>query len=489
MVFLNVPEKLFLFTQPLVICHPCKVASLLGHPCPEIALKENFLSYVFGNKLKRERYRYKMEVHILSFMMDIFFAFTLHILYKKILGIRFENKVTLILGWCICLIIWNVSSYAFAENPLINGFSSLIVNFLVLNILYAGNIRAKFVLVFVVIVLGIISEVIVVFGMALLNISINDKIQNRNDFIFIGNAISKIICFIFVKIITFISGRQKHVKIALSEWVDIFLVPIGSVLIIYIVERNDNFRIDIWKVIFFGILLVINLATYYVYQKVQENALETINQELLKQQNEYYKARYAETQKQWANLRKIKHDMINNYVLELSYLENKKYEELEDVYVKAIGSLKKQKNIVDTGNIGIDSIINYKMEMAKGLDIEIKQEIKIGSRVCISNEDLNVLLGNLFDNAIEAVGKVPKGKRIIEFKISSDETALLFEISNTYNGIINKNHKGEIMTTKIDSENHGIGLKAVQEIVNRYAGKFCMEQEKDKVLIKIFLYY
>lgn len=430
-----------------------------------------------------------MEVDVLSFMMDIFFIFTLHILYKKILGVRFEDKAALLLGWGICLISWNVCSYAFIENPLINGLCSLTINFFALCILYTGNLRAKVILAFVVVVLGIISEVLVVFGMALFNIQIDNNMQDENGLLFIGNAISKIICFIFVKMITFISGKQKHVKIALSEWIDIFLVPIGSVLIIYIVERNDNFRIDIWKVVFFGILLAINLATYYVYQKVQENALETINQELLRQQNEYYKARYAETQKQWENLRKIKHNMVNNYVLELSYLENKRYEELEDVYVKAIGSLKEQKNIVDTGNIGVDSIINYKMETAKELGIKIKQEIKIGPQVCISNEDLNVLLGNLFDNAIEAVSKVPEGKRMIDFKISSDETALLFEISNTYDGVITKNQKGEIVTTKADSGNHGIGLKAVQEIVNRYAGKFSMEQEGDTVLTKVFLYY
>lgn len=430
-----------------------------------------------------------MEVHILSFMMDIFFAFTLHILYKKILGIRFENKVTLILGWCICLIIWNVSSYAFAENPLINGFSSLIVNFLVLNILYAGNIRAKFVLVFVVIVLGIIAETIVSFIFMMLGININDQSEFRNNYLYIGNAFSKIFCFLFVKIITYISKKDKQIKVSINEWIEIFVVPIGSLIIFYIVAWDNYFNINISKLVVFAILLIINILTYYIYQKIQIHADEMMNSQLLKQQNEYYKVRYNETEKQWMTLRKIRHDMINNYVLELSYLENAQYDKLKAIYTNAIGNLKSQKSVVNTGNIGIDSIINFKIEMAKELNINIIHEIKIGADVNIDNGDLNILLGNLFDNAIEAVSKVSEENRVINFKIISDRTALLFEISNTYDGIIARNQKGEIITTKENSKNHGIGLKAVMEIINRYDGKFSLEQAGDRVLVKSFLHY
>lgn len=431
-----------------------------------------------------------METQVLTWIMDIFFALTLHILYKKILDVRFQNRIILFIGWIGYILTWNFSSYVFHEHPLLNSISGLIINFIVLLILYLGNVRTKIVLVFMVMVLGIIAETMVVFlGYVILGINVNELSENRNYFMNILNAISKIFWFIFVKIIMHISGQKKHIKIALSEWIEIFTVPVGSLIIFFIVAWDSYFSITIPKVTVFAVLLVINILTYYIYQRVQSHAEEMVNNQLLKQQNEYYKSRYSETEKQWANLRKIRHDMINNYVLELSYLENKRYDDLKDIYISAIGNLKNRRSVVNTGNIGIDSIINYKMEMAKELNIIVSQEIKIGGEVYISNGDLNILLGNLFDNAIEAVSKIPQEKRKIDFKIVSDNTAMLFEISNTFDGNISRNHKKEIITTKEDNENHGIGLKAVKEIVDRYEGDLDMEKKGDLFLVKVFLYY
>ena len=243
------------------------------------------------------------------------------------------------------------------------------------------------------------------------------------------------------------------------------------------------------EVIIFGVLFVINILNYYIYQKIQLQADEAMNHELLKQQNAYYKARYEETQKQWETLRKIKHNMGNSYVLELSYLENGMYEELHELYQDAIGRLKNPKGVVDTGNIGIDSIVSFKLELAKELHIEVEMEVRTGGEIRIDNGDLNILMGNLFDNAIEASAKIPEEERKIDFKISSDATALLFEISNTFDGKLSENSEGEPETSKTDRKNHGIGLKAVREIVSRYDGTVVLRQENNIFTVKAILYY
>lgn len=428
-----------------------------------------------------------MEIHIFSWMMDIFFIFTLHILYKKVLGLRTENRIIQLLGWSACFFAWNLCSYLFAEMPLCNGIFTLLINFAVMHALYKGNLRAKLVLVLLVVALGFIAEIITVFIMNMPGFAVAEKDEARNS-LYVGSAASKIIWFIFVKIIARLSNNEQK-RIGLMEWLDILLVPIGSFVIFYLTAHSHYLAVTIDEVIIFGVLLVINILNYYIYQKMQLRADETMNHELLKQQNDYYKARNEETRRQWETLRKIKHDMENSYVLELSYLENGMYEELQELYQDVIGRMKNQKTMINTGNIGIDSVVSFKLEMAEELHIEVEKEVRAGGEIYISNGDLNILIGNLFDNAIEAASKLPEKDRKIKLKINSDATALLFEISNTFDGKICKNAKGEIVTSKPDEKNHGIGLLAVREIVNRYNGTVAAEQEGNVFVVKIILYY
>lgn len=429
-----------------------------------------------------------MEIHILTWVMDIFFIFTLHILYKKVLGVKYKKKNIIILEWSCYFVLWNISSYLFVERPILNGIFSLLFNFLILLFLYKGNLRFKFILVLVVVVLGVIAETLVTFIFMALGINIIEEGSNNNDYLYFASAVSKIFWFIFVKLIAIISRKNKQTKVGIIEWMEVFLVPIGSLIIFYIVVWDNFFNITISKLIVFIVLFLINILTYYIYQVVQLHSEELLDRELIKQQNDYYKARYEDTQKQWNKLRKIKHDMKNNYVLELGYLEEGKYEELRNFYNEAIGNLDSQEIIIDTGNIGIDSIINYKVELAKELSISVGKEVHVEGEISISNEDLNILLGNLFDNAIEAVSKLEESKRHIFFKLRSDKTAMFFQINNSFNGIMKKNYKNEIITTKEDKESHGLGLKSIKEIVKKYEGKIDIKQRENQFEVKVFLY-
>lgn len=427
-----------------------------------------------------------MEIHILSWMMDIFFAFTLHILYSKTLGVKFKNKIILVVGWISCLVIWNIGSYLLKDYPIYNGICSLVTNFVFLSLLYEGSLRIKMVMVFLVIVLGFISEVITVFLLKLLNIDFNEHMDNKNTYIYAGSAISKIFWFVLVKIITRISTKKKQIKIAFTDWLEIFLVPISSMIIFYTMISENHLEIMASEIIVFSVLLLINVLTYQIYQRVQIQAEEQIDKELIKQQNAFYEARYLDTQNQWENLKKIRHDMKNHYALGQAYLEEGRYEELKEYFEKATGNLANKENVIATGNIGVDSIINYKTEMAKEQQIKVIHDVRIEEEITIKNEDINILLGNLFDNAIEAASKTEA--RQIEFKLHTDKTALFFEIRNSYHNDIVRNVENEIVTTKADKKNHGLGMKAIKEIVGKYKGAMEIKEETDFFIVKIFLY-
>lgn len=282
--------------------------------------------------------------------------------------------------------------------------------------------------------------------------------------------------------------KQKHIRNRRMNWAEAFAVPVGSIAICYVVWQNEWVAPRFVQMIVPGLLLLINLDVLYMYKKMQTYKNETVEINLLKQQNVYVKARYVEMEKQWLRLRRMRHNMANNCVLEMSYLEKKQYELLMEHYRERLGIIRKQEDVIQTGNITIDSILNYKLCVAGELQIVVNRIIEIADEVRISNLDLNILIGNLFDNAMEAVRGLKPEKRKIDLCIKTDKTAFLLEIRNPYEGRRQKDREGNFLTGKKDKIFHGLGLKEVKEIVKKYHGKFTVEEKEEEFRVGIFVY-
>jgi histidine kinase-, DNA gyrase B-, and HSP90-like ATPase len=85
--------------------------------------------------------------------------------------------------------------------------------------------------------------------------------------------------------------------------------------------------------------------------------------------------------------------------------------------------------------------------------------------------DLCSLISNLLDNAIEANCKLDMTKRRLQIEIKPYNNMLLLFISNSSNGIYLYGGNGNLLTTKTSNKNeHGIGIKRINEIVKKYNG-------------------
>ena len=99
--------------------------------------------------------------------------------------------------------------------------------------------------------------------------------------------------------------------------------------------------------------------------------------------------------------------------------------------------------------------------------------------------DMNVLLSNLFDNAIEAASATTN--RIFSFHIKYAKEIMYIEISNSYVGKIWKKCK-DYQTTKSDKKLHGYGLKNVKYIVTKYHGTINTKTENHIFFVSIYLF-
>lgn len=64
--------------------------------------------------------------------------------------------------------------------------------------------------------------------------------------------------------------------------------------------------------------------------------------------------------------------------------------------------MKNPQEYVATGNDTIDSLLNYKIQKAKDVLNLVETKISIPEKLNLHSFDLNVVLGNLLDNAIDA---------------------------------------------------------------------------------------
>lgn len=85
----------------------------------------------------------------------------------------------------------------------------------------------------------------------------------------------------------------------------------------------------------------------------------------------------------------------------------------------------------------------------------------------VSIWDIGHIFLNLLDNALEAAEKNPPENRWIKLRADLDDNYVFMEIENPYKGEL-KILNGEIKTTKEDEGNHGMGLKIVREISEKY---------------------
>ena len=166
-------------------------------------------------------------------------------------------------------------------------------------------------------------------------------------------------------------------------------------------------------------------------------------------------------------IRALRHDM-KNHILALQVLVQKKEVEEADNYLDSMQHfMKNPQEYVATGNDTIDSLLNYKIQKAKDVLNLVETKISIPEKLNLHSFDLNVVLGNLLDNAIEAALKAVNKR--ISVDIYSDEQAMVIKISNTTEENVLKNNP-EMNTTKKDNSYHGYGIKNVSELVKKNNG-------------------
>ena len=166
-------------------------------------------------------------------------------------------------------------------------------------------------------------------------------------------------------------------------------------------------------------------------------------------------------------MRLLRHDM-KNHIFTLRGLYNSgKMNELKD-YLETISSaINETQSTVFTGNEIADSVLADKMSLSEAYGAEIVVDGSLNG-LAVSSVALCTILTNLLDNSIEAVKNLPENKRRIDFAAKRTGSFFYISIKNPSAEYVDVSR--EIISSKKDIKNHGLGLRSVRKAVNDCEG-------------------
>ncbi|MCL2456522.1 MAG: GHKL domain-containing protein [Defluviitaleaceae bacterium] len=209
---------------------------------------------------------------------------------------------------------------------------------------------------------------------------------------------------------------------------------------------------------------------------------EKIKFALQAQEKEYYFSQCRLMQESVEHIKSIRHDMKLHLSTAKDFAEKNQPQAAAEYLNFLLGDIKKSETYSETGNIAVDSIINFKLNSAAIDDLELR--LLIPRHVNIEVADIITILGNLLDNALEAASKTAKKKLKLDIEYSRGN--FFIQIENSFDGKI-KFANENFLTTKIGN-NHGYGLKNIRRSLEKYNGHMEISHEKNIFSVTAMLY-
>ena len=232
-----------------------------------------------------------------------------------------------------------------------------------------------------------------------------------------------------------------------------------------IVEQELKNRILL--VLFGCCVLAVVLLIFYLYDVLISAYKKLEEQSLMEKQMLIYSHQLDVLMQSEEKVKALRHD-LKNHLGELALMAGNQNNEEIRKYIQDMGEyMQNQSELVSCGNKNLDSLLNYLLGQAKK-----------------KLNHLNVILGNLTENAIEAAEQTKD--KWMSVDIYYEKGMLSMEIKNSFQHELAV-EKNKLLSTK-EEKGHGIGLANVRKMVEKYQGFMDVSNTNQIFTVKVMLY-
>lgn len=366
-------------------------------------------------------------------------VYAMYVFITAILGkscLSKKNEAFTYIAYYLC----NVSIYLFLDNMLLNLLSNLIPLFLII-FQYKKSIINNIFIPILIAAVGMFLDwmcTCVAQDAALVK----------------SNTVQSIALMIIAFLVRYFCKKDEKVFVNSVYTIALIGVSIGT-MIIGIFEGPD---FNIKSFVIALILIAINILNFYLYNSYIKNIKLKLEYNSVEASNRAYKNQLEIVNESEKKIRLIKHDIKNHLCNIKNNVTNGKNKQAADYIDEILKNIEPEQEFVKTGNSDVDCIVNYKLATAKNMGIEFSIKINLPEELKVNSFDLIVILGNLLDNAINALSTAEH--KILKIDINYSVGMIVILIKNTMGNKVKRTNENE----------HGYGLISVRNSLEKYRG-------------------
>lgn len=401
--------------------------------------------------------------HIIYLLANFFTIFVIYRFMRIFFESRRCNRTLNLLSYLLYFVATSLFYFLF-NIPLITLIINLITMFMI-SLTYEASIQKRIIYVIYMYLFMAVAEIITAAMTGYVYFSVFSQGDYRDSF---GVIAVRIVIYGETLLLENIKLTKNGRNIGWIFWLASIMIPVSTLILEVIIANQTNLT-KVEAVGSVSLLFAVNIIAFYLYDSLAENYIKKSKLALLQKENELYSRQCEIMQSSTEDLQAFRHDMSNQLIILNHLLEEGKDEEARRQLDQLSRFIKGKVIYSTSGNIIIDGLVNYKLQSVASENIKVETEIVVPKQLNIDIADFVTLLGNLLDNALEALKKVDWEQRILTIKIVFSQERLIGRITNTYCGEIHQKDD-KILTSKKEKQKHGYGLSNVEKIIKKYNG-------------------
>lgn len=254
------------------------------------------------------------------------------------------------------------------------------------------------------------------------------------------------------------------------------------------VDIKENPAIRIFMTVFFTGMLLSNMVLFYSFQKYTENLSETMQQKVELVYKNVEIERLSKITEMNETYNEAVHNMSHSLKVIDQLAEENNIKDIRQVIEQLTGRLSKKQIIQYSNNKMLNTLLSeYSVQAEKkGILFDVYVEPRCVIKQ-IKDIDLVSMLGNLFDNAIEASLNIRGASIFTRIFMHKNGKMCIIKIVNDFMTerlmIVN----GKAVSTKNEEGIHGIGLTSISKTIEKYNGSFSYYIENEKFIAVLII--
>lgn len=226
-----------------------------------------------------------------------------------------KRKVSTFLQAVVYFMVWLIDCIVFFvfDNRYLTTGSIFVLLMIATILLYEASIIKKFMAIISALALGILFEEII------WQIFVWFGISNPNNAV--GSLLSSFLYIIFILVVERFIFEKNIDYISKSSYFNFIMILTGSIILVEVLANvEEDYE---WVLMGLSAVCLINVSTFYLYDKVNEVYRETLYSEVMEERIIMHERQSSLMKQSQENIRSLWHDMKNHLVLLDTYLAGK----------------------------------------------------------------------------------------------------------------------------------------------------------------------